>query len=55
MSGFASMGFSSCVKKQDFVVLLTGLQGGLTEEGRGHSSPQRGLRCKGFCGTSTPV
>lgn len=31
MSGFASLSFSSCVKKQDFIVLPTRLQGGLTE------------------------
>lgn len=47
MGGFASLSFPSCVQKQDFIVLPSGLQGGLTEGTRAQPSSE-GLEMQGI-------
>lgn len=47
MSGFAFLSFPSCVKKQNFIVLPTGLQEGLTE-GTGAQPTSEELETQGI-------
>lgn len=47
MSGFAFLSFPSCVKKQNFIVLPTGLQEGLTE-GTGAQPTSEALETQGI-------